>query len=42
VNATVTLKFDRAVYDLEIVPAAGEPYKIIKGNVFLKREVTHA
>jgi hypothetical protein len=35
------LTFSRGVYELEIVPpAAGEPYKIIKGNVFLKREVT--
>ena len=38
--ATAALKFSRGVYDLEIVPSAGEPYKIIKGNVFLKREVT--
>jgi hypothetical protein len=37
---TAELKFDRGVYDLEIVPPSGEPYKIIKGNVFLKREVT--
>jgi hypothetical protein len=37
---TAALHFDRAVYDLEIVPPTGEPYKIIRGNVFLKREVT--
>jgi hypothetical protein len=37
---TAALTFSRGVYDLEIVPPAGEPYKIIKGNVFLKREVT--
>jgi hypothetical protein len=39
-TATAALKFDRAVYDLEIVPPAGEPYRIIKGYVFLAREVT--
>jgi hypothetical protein len=27
------LTFNRGVYDLEIVPPSGEPYKIIKGNV---------
>jgi hypothetical protein len=37
---TADLTFSRGVYDLEIVPSAGEPYKVIKGNVFLKREVT--
>jgi hypothetical protein len=37
---TAALTFGRGVYDLEIVPPAGEPYKIIKGNVFLKREAT--
>jgi hypothetical protein len=37
---TAALTFSRGVYDLEIVPASGQPYKIIKGNVFLKREVT--
>jgi hypothetical protein len=37
---TAALSFSRGVYDLEIVPPSGEPYKIIKGNVFLKREVT--
>jgi hypothetical protein len=37
---TAELAFSRGVYDLEIVPPGGEPYKIIKGNVFLKREVT--
>jgi hypothetical protein len=37
---TAELSFSRGVYDLEIVPPTGEPYKIIKGNVFLKREVT--
>ena len=37
---TAALTFSRGVYDLEIVPPAGEPYKIIKGNVYLKREVT--
>jgi hypothetical protein len=39
---TAALTFSRGVYDLEIVPPTGEPYKIIKGNVFLKREVTHS
>jgi hypothetical protein len=39
---TAALAFSRGVYDLEIVPPAREPYKIIKGNVFLKREVTHS
>ena len=37
---TADLTFSRGVYDLEIVPPSGEPYKIIKGNVFIKREVT--
>jgi hypothetical protein len=37
---TADLTFSRGVYDLEIVPPTGEPYKIIKGNVFLRREVT--
>ena len=37
---TAALSFSRGVYDLEIVPPTGEPYKIIKGNVFLNREVT--
>ena len=37
---TAALTFSRGVYDLEIVAPAGEPYKIIKGNVFVKREVT--
>jgi hypothetical protein len=37
---TADLSFGRGVYDLEIVPTTGEPYKIIKGNVFLKREAT--
>jgi hypothetical protein len=37
---TAALTFSRGVYDLEIVPPSGEPYKIIKGNVYLKREVT--
>ena len=32
---TAELNFSRGVYDLEIVPPTGEPYKIIKGNVFL-------
>jgi hypothetical protein len=41
-TATAALSFDKAVYDLEIVPPTGEPYKVIKGNVFLKREVTHS
>ena len=40
--ATAALTFSSGVYDLEIVPSAGEPYKIIKGNVFLKRDVTHS
>lgn len=39
-DETAALTFSRGVYDLEIVPPTGEPYKIIKGNVFLKREVT--
>ena len=37
---TADLSFSRGVYDLEIVPPVGEPYKIVKGNVFLKREAT--
>jgi hypothetical protein len=37
---TAALTFSRGVYDLEIVPPSGEPYKIIKGSVFLAREVT--
>jgi hypothetical protein len=37
---TAALSFSRGVYDLEIVPPAGEPYKIIKGNVFFAPEVT--
>lgn len=37
---TAALNFSKAVYDLEIVPGTGQPYKIIKGKVFLKREVT--
>jgi hypothetical protein len=37
---TAALSFSRGVYDLEIVPPVGEPYKIVTGNVFLKREVT--
>jgi hypothetical protein len=37
---TAALTFSRGVYDLEIVPPTGEPYKLIRGNVFLKREVT--
>jgi hypothetical protein len=37
---TAALSFSRGVYDLEIVPPSGEPYKIIKGNVFLAREAT--
>jgi hypothetical protein len=37
---TAELSFSRGVYDLEIVPPTGEPYKIVKGNVFLKREAT--
>jgi hypothetical protein len=37
---TAALSFSRGVYDLEIVPPVGEPYKIVKGNVFLKREAT--
>jgi len=37
---TAALKFTQAVYDLEIVPPVGEPYKVIRGNVYLKREAT--
>jgi len=37
---TSELIFSKGLYDLEVVPPAGEPYKISKGNVFLKREVT--
>lgn len=37
---TAELNFSRGVYDLEIIPPGGEPYKIIKGSVFLKREAT--
>jgi hypothetical protein len=38
--ATAALKFARAVYDLEVVPPAAEPYRLLEGNVFLSREVT--
>jgi hypothetical protein len=37
---TAALKFDRAVYDLEIVPTGAEPYRLLEGIVFLSREVT--
>ena len=37
---TAALKFSRAVYDIEITPPVGEPYKLLKGNVFLDRAVT--
>ena len=37
---TALLKFSRAVYDLEIVPPAAQPYRLLEGNVFLDREVT--
>jgi hypothetical protein len=37
---TAELTFSRGMYDLEIVPPIGEPYKLIKGSVFLAREVT--
>jgi hypothetical protein len=38
--ATAQLSFTRAVYDLEVVSSTGKVYKVIKGSVFLKREVT--
>jgi hypothetical protein len=38
--ATAALEFARAVYDLEIVPSAGEPYRLLEGFVFLYLEVT--
>jgi hypothetical protein len=34
------MNFNRAVYDLELVPPAGEPFRWLKGNVVLDREVT--
>lgn len=34
------LNFRHAVYDLEITPPVGQPYKLIKGNVYLNLEVT--
>ena len=39
-DITAALKFSSGVYDLEITPPVGEPYKLLRGNVFLKREVT--
>jgi hypothetical protein len=39
-TATSRLTFSRAVYDLEIVPSAAEPYRLLEGSVFLNREVT--
>jgi hypothetical protein len=38
--ATALLSFSRAVYDLEVVSSTGKKYKVIRGSVFLKREVT--
>lgn len=37
---TAALSFDRGVYDLEIAPVGGEPYRLLEGSVFLSREVT--
>jgi hypothetical protein len=37
---TAALDFTKAVYDLEIIPATGEPYRLLEGYVFLSREVT--
>jgi hypothetical protein len=28
------------VYDLEIIPLVGEPYRLLEGYAFLSREVT--
>jgi hypothetical protein len=39
-SETAALTFSRAVYDLEITPPTGEPYKLIRGNVYLTRELT--
>ena len=30
--AAATLKFTKAVYDLEIVPTGNEPYRLFKGT----------
>jgi len=37
---TAALKFSKAVYDLEITPPTGQPYRLLEGDVFLDREVT--
>lgn len=39
-EVTAGLKFSDAVYDLEITPMSGEPYRLLEGRVFLDREVT--
>jgi hypothetical protein len=38
--ATAVLNFSRAVYDLELVPPASEPFRLLEGVVNLSREVT--
>jgi hypothetical protein len=37
---TAAMKFGQAVYDLFITPPSGEPYKLLKGNIFVDRRVT--
>lgn len=39
-TATAALKFETAVYDLEIVSAGGVVTRLLYGNVSLSREVT--
>jgi hypothetical protein len=38
---TALMKFGHGVYDLFITPSAGEPYKLLKGRIYLDRAVTH-
>jgi hypothetical protein len=37
---TAAMKFGQAVYDLFITPPVGQPYKLLKGNIFVDRRVT--
>ena len=39
-SATAALNFARAVYDLELLPPANEPFRLLEGGVILSREVT--
>lgn len=38
--ATALLDFNRAVYDLELIPASNEPERYLQGTVTLDHEVT--